>query len=102
VARRLWTIDTSAPADAPALADAPPVTADTTPTFSFTGDGTTTFECQVDGGGWVPCTSPFTTDPLIEGVHTLQVRQVDAAGNTGPVATSTFTVDTSAPAEVGV
>jgi hypothetical protein len=102
VARQLWTIDTTPPADPPAVGDAPAVTADSTPTFTFTGDGTTTFQCQVDGGGWVACTSPFTTDPLIDGVHTIQMRQVDAAGNFGPVNTTTFTVDTNAPAEVGV
>ena len=102
VARQLWTIDTTPPADPPAVGDAPAVTADSTPTFTFTGDGTTTFQCQVDGGGWVACTSPFTTDPLIDGVHTIQMRQVDVAGNLGPVSTTTITVDTNAPAEVGV
>ena len=102
VARQLWTIDTTAPADPPAIGDMPAATADTTPTFTFTGDGTTTFECQVDGGAWAPCTSPFTTEPLIDGVHTLKVRQVDVAGNRGPEAVSTFTVDTNAPAEVGI
>ncbi|MFM8829296.1 MAG: Ig-like domain-containing protein, partial [Actinomycetota bacterium] len=102
VARQLWTIDTSAPADPPAIGDMPASTADSTPTFTFTGDGSTTFQCQVDGGAWTACTSPFTTDPLIDGVHTVKVRQVDAAGNLGPEATSAFTVDTNAPAEVEV
>jgi hypothetical protein len=102
VARQLWTVDTTAPADPPAIGDMPAATADTTPTFTFTGDGSTTFECQVDGGAWAPCTSPFTTEPLIDGVHTLKVRQVDVAGNRGPEAVSTFTVDTNAPAEVGI
>jgi hypothetical protein len=101
-ARLLWTIDTAPPSDPPAFGDSPAVTSDSTPTFTFTGDGSTTFECQVNGGGWAPCTSPFTTDPLIGGAHTLQVRQVDVAGNVGPVATIAFTVDNSAPAEVEV
>jgi len=100
--RQLWTIDTTPPPDPPSIADIPAVTANSSPTFTFTGDGTTTFQCQVDGGIWAVCTSPFTTDPLLDGAHTVQMRQIDVAGNMGPVATTSFTVDTNAPPEVVV
>jgi hypothetical protein len=48
--------------------------------------------CQVDGGGFAPCASPFTTPELEDArTHTITVRAVDAATNAGTVA-ATFTV----------
>lgn len=41
-----------------------------------------TFECNLDGGGFVPCTSPYTTAALLNGEHTFEVRAVDAFLNT--------------------
>jgi hypothetical protein len=102
VASQVWTVDTTPPANAPVLGQIPPLTADFTPTITFTGDVNTTFLCQVDGGAWIACTSPFTADPLLDGTHTISVRQVDVAGNVGPAAAITFVVDTNAPPEVVV
>jgi hypothetical protein len=55
---------------------------DRTPTFTF--DSTepgSRFECSIDGGPFVPCSSPFTTPELSGGPHTLAVRAIDASGN---------------------
>lgn len=62
------------------------VTRDRTPTFTFSSsDPGAGFECSLDGGPFVPCSSPFTpVAPLGAGVHTFQVRARDGAGNVDP------------------
>src|SRR5204863_1175129 len=50
-----------------------------------------------DGGGFAPCSSPFTASGLADGSHTFQARATDRAGNRGS-AFSTWTVDTVPPA----
>jgi uncharacterized repeat protein (TIGR01451 family) len=87
----------------PGAPDNPVYTDDTTPTFEFevTG-GATVVECQVDAGGYVGCTSPFTAAiPLTEGEHTFYVRAFDAADNSSTESLD-FTVDLSAPTITGV
>jgi hypothetical protein len=62
-------------------------TAETSATFEFEGfellDGTpvTQFECALDEGDFVPCTSPWTINDLAPGTHVLLVRAVDPEGN---------------------
>jgi len=54
-----------------------------------------TFECQLDAGTYAPCASPYTvrTRHLRIGLHTLQVRAVQPAGNADPTPSSiTFKV----------
>ncbi len=57
--------------------------------FSFvsTSPGST-FECQLDGGGFSTCTSPKVYTGLDEGDHTFEVRAMDGAGNTDPTPAS--------------
>jgi PKD repeat protein len=58
-----------------------------------------TFRCAVDGGGSAACTSPFTPTGLSDGPHTVSVWATDAAGNEdASAATTSFTVDRTAPA----
>ena len=40
-----------------------------------------TFECDLDGAGFVPCTSPQSYADLAEADHTLEVRATDPSGN---------------------
>jgi hypothetical protein len=71
---------------------------DPTPTFSFTANEDSDFECSLDGGDFTGCSSPHTVRALNDGDHTFAVRAVDLAGNPDPSpATSSFSVDTAAP-----
>jgi hypothetical protein len=73
-------------------------TAEATFTFTSTEAGST-FACRVDGGAFVPCTSPKTYLGFADGSHAFQVQATDAAGNIDPTpAIRTWTIDTSATA----
>jgi hypothetical protein len=78
----------------------PDETNDTTPTWTFSSpSGRTTFECNLDGGGWVACDGGSYTPAtdLSEGPHTLEVRATDGSlADPTPVSDSTI-VDTTAP-----
>jgi hypothetical protein len=67
----------------------PPQPAGDTVTFEFEGGSElgvpiTGFECQLDGSGFTPCTSPHTLTNLSEGYRTFQVRAVDQNGSVDP------------------
>jgi VCBS repeat-containing protein len=81
-------------------------TKDTTPVLSGTAeagsiitirDGDTVLGSVTVGsnGAW-----SFTSPELSQGSHTLSITATDAAGNTSPATTITFTVDTQAPTAV--
>ena len=97
-ASQSFSVDTSAPNTTIDSGPSGP-TNDSTPTFTFSADQAgSSFECRVDGGAWVPCTSAHTTASLADGAHTFEVRATDTAGNVDPTpASRSFTVDTAAP-----
>ena len=74
-------------------------TSDATPTFQFAAsERGSSFECRVVGmTSFVACTSPYTPAALPDGAHTVEVRAIDAASNTGAAAARGFVVDTVAP-----
>jgi hypothetical protein len=97
-AKRSVTVDNSAPV-APNLTSTPANPSNSTaPSFSFTGEAGATFQCSLDGAAFAACTSPRAYSGLAAGSHTFQVRQTDTAGNAGPAASYTWTIDTTAPA----
>jgi outer membrane protein assembly factor BamB len=83
-----WTVDTRAPATAVSLDPA------SGSRFTLTADESpVTFECRVDGGGWIPCASGVAYPGLPAGAHEFVARAIDAAGNRDPTgAILAFTV----------
>lgn len=89
-----WTIDTTPPNTV--IDSGPPSpTGLTSVDFTFhSTEGGSTLECQLDGGGFGPCTSPKHYDNVsVLGAHSFDVRATDGAGNTDPTpATFNWTV----------
>ena len=94
-----WIVDASAP-EPPSISGAPaiPVKAGVPVSISFSGEVGATFECSLDGGTFTTCTSPRNASGLPHGIHSLAVRQIDSAGQTGGAGTVSWAVDTVAPA----
>ena len=75
---------------------------DDTPTWSFSGEPTATFECKLEKDGsiesdWAACTSPQTPTLSGDGDFTFSVRQTTVAG-TSDSASDSYTLDTIDPA----
>jgi alpha-tubulin suppressor-like RCC1 family protein len=65
----------SFPPDTTLTSYPPVITSSSTATFSFIcSESSCTFECKLDGGSWVSCSSPKTYTDLSDGPHTFQVR----------------------------
>jgi hypothetical protein len=93
-------VDTTAPATVTVTAGpSGPVNTDDV-SFEFTSDDSSNdFECSIDAGAFVSCTSPADFNDLADGNHILGVRAVDDAGNTGPSTLRSFRVDTVPPGD---
>jgi hypothetical protein len=100
-ATHTWTIDTTAP-DTTIVSGPSDPTSETNASFVFdASEAEATFECNLDFGGWVPCTSPEAYGSLAAGSHSFQVRATDSAGNTDPSpAGRTWVVDLTPPETV--
>jgi hypothetical protein len=64
--------------------------------FSVDDPGATAF-CSFDAGPASSCTSPVRSADLPDGLHTLSIYAVDAAGNRGATAQADFTISATAP-----
>jgi hypothetical protein len=73
------------------------------PSFGFSSsESGSSFECELDDGGYSSCSSPKNYSSLADGAHTFSVRATDPADNTDPSpATRSFTVDTSLEGSAG-
>jgi CSLREA domain-containing protein len=96
-ASHTWTIEP------PAVGVPPDTTIDSGPdvttgsgsaTFTFSSnEPDVTFECSLDGGAFVECTSPQAYSGLSPGVHTFAVRAIDPELNDDPTPASfTWTI----------
>lgn len=85
------TIDTQAPS-APTVSHTGTVTTADTAGINILGEAGATFNCSLDGGTAVACTSPsYVLSGLSVGSHTISVTQTDLAGNISTPATATWT-----------
>lgn len=100
----VYRLDTTAPG-IPAITSAPTSPGNViSPTWSFTLDAGATGQCEVRHGGiavrpWGPCASPksYNLSGEPDGTYAFNVRAVDAAGNIGPSASNSYTLDTTGP-----
>ena len=93
-----WTIDLTAPDTT--LTTMPAVVSNSaSASFSFSAsEAGSTFDCQLDGGGFASCTTPQAYTGLAAGSHTFQVRALDGAAHVDPSPASfTWTIDLTAP-----
>lgn len=95
--QRTWTVDTVPPETT--IQAAPDSPASGTAQFEFTSpEPTATFECSLDGAGFVGCASPRTYTGLTDGTHNFRVRALDLVGNADATpASHTWSVDVSVP-----
>ena len=96
-----FTVDTDAPG-APTITSGPAhLTSSNSAVFEWTGaESGGTFECRLDStdpDDFAHCSSPEPYGALTEGDHRFEVRQVDAAGNRGPIASYDWYRDATAP-----
>lgn len=69
------------PPDTAITSSTPALTNANTQTFTFTSTKVdSTFQVQIDGGGWYNAASPYTTPALGDGVHTFSVRAISLGG----------------------
>ncbi|HEX6651402.1 MAG TPA: Ig-like domain-containing protein [Thermoleophilaceae bacterium] len=95
---RTFTVDTTPPDTT--IGDGPSGTVNSTEAvFEFTStQANSSFECQLDDGGFAGCSSPKSYSGLSDGPHSFDVRATDPAGNTdASPATRSWTIDTSIP-----
>lgn len=68
------------------------------PSFEFSASETSaTFECQLDDGGFSPCSSPKNYSGLSDRLHSFQVRAVSVSGSKTEAQVVDWTVDATAP-----
>jgi hypothetical protein len=85
-------VSCSAPLFTAAIDSKPPTYSNqATGTITFSSTGAATFQCQLDGGPFLPCSSIYSYTNLTAGSHTVTVR---ATGSNGSIsnASTTFTV----------
>jgi hypothetical protein len=82
-ASRTWSVDATGPPK-PTVSGPNNNNPSTSATFTFSDtEANVTFKCQMDGGGYTPCTSPKTY-LLTAGTHVFDVEPIDQVGNVGP------------------
>jgi hypothetical protein len=91
-----WLIETDLPVVT--LTATPPRSSNSSAaTFFFTANKpATSFDCKLDGGDFVACTSPKAYSGVADGPHTFAVKGT-ATGGTGPATVYTWTIDTTGP-----
>jgi len=91
----IWTVETTLPATTIVRAPAS-LSPSASGLFIFRSSKPgTAFECQLDGGDFAPCASPYLYSALSDGSHSFAVRGVDLAGTGEPaMASYAWVIDT--------
>jgi hypothetical protein len=93
-----WTIDTAAPNTS--LTSTPAsLSTSSSPSFSLSAtEPGSSFECNLDGGGFSACSTSPSYSAVADGPHTFQARAIDQAGNVDPTPVSySWTIDATPP-----
>lgn len=85
------------PPPAPIITGPQGITGNASPIWSWSGEEGGFFQCSLDDSAWEECISPRAYSDLADGIHLFAVRQVDAAGNTGPAGEKEIEIDTTPP-----
>ncbi|MBJ7354916.1 MAG: hypothetical protein JHC98_08830, partial [Thermoleophilaceae bacterium] len=94
-----WTVDAIAPDTSISGTPASPTSSKSASLTLSSTEPSSTFQCNVDGGGYNSCTSPLALSALAEGAHTVLARATDQYGNQDATpASASWTVDSIAPA----
>lgn len=91
-----WMVDLTAPTvnlGATPLA----VTNQVNASFSFSGVGIVSYECQIDNGAYAACTSPQAYANLAATNHTFRVRGTNTAGSVSAASQFMWMIDNVAP-----
>jgi hypothetical protein len=100
VNRFTWTISETPPPPPPTIESGPDgSTTSTDATFQFAVADGAAAECRLDGGAWLPCSSPVVYVGLAVGTHVFCVRAVAADGTVGPATCRTWTITSGATEE---
>lgn len=95
-----WTIDNLAPT-VRIISGPAPWSNSATANFTFEGSkngvALTKFECSLNNGAYVPCSSPVAYNNLIEGAHSFQVRGYDNLNNVSAPAPYNWQIDLTKP-----
>ena len=98
--RFTWTISETPPPPPPEIGSGPEgSTTSTDATFQFAVVDGAAAECRLDGGAWLPCSSPVVYVGLAIGSHVFCVRAVAADGTVGPQTCRTWTITAGATQE---
>lgn len=92
-----FTIDQSAPVISLASAVTVPATRESSNSFTFSANETASYECELNGAGFIACESPVSYASLIDGEHEFRVRAIDQTGNVSAIFSHKWVVDTTAP-----
>ena len=100
-----YLLDRQAPSAPSITAQPANVSSNPAVQWAFNGEAGATYECVIvrpdlSEGNDATCNSPkaYNLAALPDGTYTFKVRQIDAAGQTGPYATDSFVLDRQSPA----
>jgi len=93
-----WVVDSIAPTlTITAISPIATLTASRTLDLSFTTSEPALVKCQLDGNGYIPCSSVWQLSELTNGSHTVEMYAQDQVGLQSPVSSYTWTVSYEKP-----